>query len=242
MFGCMSMITYGGYVESVYQGVRNQTIYSGMGHLQVFKKGFNEFGNTDPDKYMLNQKTVQKIMAIIQNYPEIETVTRRIYFSGLLNNGSISNGVFGSGVEAENEYKINHTKDTKTIDILKGTKLTSDQTEYVMLGQALADSFDVKVEDSLTLISSTIEGSVNAMDVKVGAIVTTGDSEKDERFILANLKDIQGLKNTEKVTRLTLLLNETDLTATVQNRLAKDFAKAGLDLEMKNWDELAGLY
>lgn len=242
MFGCVSIITYGGYIESVFLGVRNGIIYSGTGHLQVFKKGFNEFGNIDPDKYMLDQSTVNKVLEITKKYPEVKVVSRRIAFSGLLNNGSISNGIFGSGIEADTEEQIKKAKDTQTIDILSGVSLSSDQLGTAMLGQALAKRFDAKVGDSLTLISSTIDGAVNALDIQIGAIVTTGQSETDERFIQVNLKDIQMLKNTQKVTRLTILLDETDLTRSVQKKLEQEFANAGLAIEMKNWDELADFY
>lgn len=243
MFGCVSIIIYGGYVEATYVGVRDQTIYSGMGHLQVFKKGYNAFGNTDPEKYMLPPEAVQKIMEVSKKIPEIKLISRRISFGGLLNNGSISNGIFGEGIEAEQEERLKSAKkETKTIDILYGEKLSSDQTGAIMLGKALADTFNVKAGDSLTLISATVEGAVNALDVTVGAVVTTGDTEKDSRFIQATLNDIQILKNTQKISQLTILLHNTADTFAVQEKLEQEFKKAGFDFEMKNWDELAEFY
>lgn len=242
MFGCVSIIIYGGYIEATYVGVKNQFIYSGMGHIQIFKKGYNQFGNIEPEKYMLAPETVEKVQGIISKYPETKIVAKKIGFSGLLNNGNISNGIFGNGVEAEKEYDINHLKDTETIDILRGDKLLSDQIGYVMLGEALADSFDVDTGDSLTLISTTIDGAVNATDIQVGAIVTTGDTEMDQRYIVANLKDIQILKDTQKVTRLNVVLDETESTLLVRKRMEQDFEKAGLSLELKSWNEMADFY
>ena len=55
VFGCVSLIVFGGFVESMYQGLRESMIRSNLGHIQIYKKGYSEFGNIDPEKYLLSK-------------------------------------------------------------------------------------------------------------------------------------------------------------------------------------------
>jgi len=237
VFGCVTLIIFGGFTEGMYDGMKESMIRSRLGHIQIFKQGYNEFGQVEPEKYMLSQKEADQAIEIIKNFKEIEIATPRINFSGLLSNGNTSVGVMGSGIDADNEALLN-----SAIQIVAGDDLFPEDSESVLVGEGLAKSLRVKAGDVLTLLASTVDGTVNAIDVEISGIISTGVKEIDDRILRGNLPHIQNLLYTENITRLVLLLTETKDTDAIRSALDQAFKKAGLQLELKTWEELGTQY
>ncbi len=57
---CQKMAEKRGFVESMYEGLRESMIRSQLGHLQIYKKGYSEFGSIDPEQYLLSKNTVAR--------------------------------------------------------------------------------------------------------------------------------------------------------------------------------------
>lgn len=237
VFGCVSLILFGGFVEYMYDGLRESMIHSQLGHIQVFKKGFEKHGTIEPEKYLLSQEETQKITAIIQQEEGVSLTTRRLNFSGLLSNGVTSLGVFGIGMEAEEEALIN-----SAVRIVEGDDLFPEDVDGALLGKELAESLGVKAGEVMTLLAATTDGGMNAVDIKISGIMTTGVKEYDERIVRANLPHIQNLLYTDSITRMVVLLDKTEDTERILKRLEKRFEENGLDLEMKTWSDLAFFY
>lgn len=237
MVGCICIILYGGYINTIFEAVKESTIRSHYGHIQIFKKGYEEFGKNEPENYLLSSEMIEKIMEVIDEEPEILVATRRLDFGGLLSNGNASAGAFGIGIEPDNEVDF-----SANIKILEGEDLFPEDEENAIIGQAMAKSLGAKIGDNLTMMSGTVDGSVNAVNLVVGGIITTGRQELDKRYLKANLPHIQSLIDSESVTRLLILLKETDKTDIMRAKLEKAFADANLDIEMKTWSEMADLY
>lgn len=237
MTGCVCIIVYGGYIQSVFLGVSESLIRTHAGHIQIFQKGFNEFGKTEPENYMLSPDMVKKVIKVVEQQPEVIMATQRVNFGGLISNGNVSSGAFGVGIEADNEVDF-----SAGIKILEGEDIFPEDTDHVLIGQALARSLGATVGSDLTLMSGTADGSVNAVNMVVSAIITTGRKELDKRYIKANLEHIQELLFTEGITRILVLLDKTAHTEKVCNKLKDAFEEAGLDIELKKWDEMADIY
>src|SRR5260370_18659021 len=52
-FGAAAIIVFGGVVNAIYWGVRESTIRSQVGHLQLYRKGFSEKGNLAPFDFLI---------------------------------------------------------------------------------------------------------------------------------------------------------------------------------------------
>lgn len=237
VFGSLSLIVFGGFVESMYEGLRESMIRSQLGHIQIYKKGYSEFGSLEPEKYLLTAETVNEILEIVEQQPEVEIATSRLNFSGLLSNGKISAGVFGMGMDADKESLMN-----SSVLIVEGEDLFPEDLESALIGVGLAKSMNVKAGDWLTLLSSTADGAVNAVDINVSGIISTGMKEIDDRLVRANLVHIQSLMLTDSLTRVVVLLDDTEKTQQIYDRLSAAFAEQHLDVEIKTWSDLAGYY
>src|SRR5262247_702053 len=84
-FGAAAIILFGGFVNAVYWGVRESTIRSQVGHIQIYRKGYSEKGTLAPYDYLITDYDVlrEQLAAI----PHVRTVTARLGFSGLVSTG-----------------------------------------------------------------------------------------------------------------------------------------------------------
>ena len=80
--GMVALIVFGGFVEYSFWGLRESTIHSQLGHIQIFKKGYSEKGISDPSKYLIDN--FQLLEKKLYRVPEVELVTARLSFAGLV--------------------------------------------------------------------------------------------------------------------------------------------------------------
>jgi putative ABC transport system permease protein len=108
----------------------------------------------------------------------------------------------------------------------------------VMLGKDLAHIMGAEVGSSLTLLAGTTQGALNAIDVKVRGIFTTGAPDLDKRLIYVQLATAQELLRTNKVSTLSVYLFDTAATEAVMGTIAARLPQ----LAQKPWWELAFYY
>src|SRR3989304_4116812 len=94
-FGATSIILFGGFVNFIYLGVRESTIRSQVGHIQLYRKGFSEKGAIAPFDYMIGN--YEEIRAIVSRIEHVQDVMPRLGFSGLISTGETTTSFVGSG-------------------------------------------------------------------------------------------------------------------------------------------------
>src|SRR4030095_17203826 len=84
-FGTAAIIVFGGFVHSIYWGVRESTIRSQVGHIQIYRKGYSEKGTLAPYDYLIADYAAlrEQLSAI----PNVKTVTAPLGFSRLVSLG-----------------------------------------------------------------------------------------------------------------------------------------------------------
>jgi putative ABC transport system permease protein len=212
-------------------------IRSHLGHLQIYKRGYLDFASVEPEKYLLSAEENKKIIGLVESQPGVEIVTSRLNFSGLLSNGKLSVGAFGEGIDADKESLMN-----SYVTIVEGEDLFPEEKESALIGTGLSKSLNARVGDWMTLLTSTTDGAVNAVDIKIVGVISTGMKEIDDRLIKANLPHMQNLMYTHDLSRVVVLLKETNTTLATKLTLEKLFSDNGLDVEIKTWSDLAGYY
>jgi putative ABC transport system permease protein len=236
-FGAAAIIVFGGFVNAIYWGVRESTIRSQVGHIQLYRKGFSEKGNLAPYDYLIRDYAA--LRAELLKIEHVKTVTARLGFSGLVSTGDTTTSFVGTGADPEGETDLSSLS-----VIVDGKDLTSRDPRGVILGIGLARAFGVKPGDDLTLLTTTKDGSINALAVKVRGLWESGEKAYDDRFLKAAIPEVQRLLDLEngEVQSVVLLLDSTDNTAAVRDRIERLIGERGLDLEMKTWEDLALRY
>jgi putative ABC transport system permease protein len=236
-FGAAAIIVFGGFVNAIFWGVRESTIRSQVGHIQLYRKGFSEKGNLAPFDYLIEDYS--GLRAELMKIEHVKTVTARLGLSGLVSTGDTTTSFVGAGVQPEGEADL-----SSLAVIVEGQDLSSGEPRGITLGLGLARAFGVKLGDDLTLLTTTKAGSINALAVKVRGVWESGEKAYDDRFLKVSLPEVQRVLDLEngEVQSVVLLLDQTENTAAVRDRIDRLIRERGLDLEIKTWEDLALRY
>jgi|SRR5687768_1211935 len=229
VFGAVGLILFGGYKAVTFRGLRESTIRGRLGHLQIFGAG-HEKGSQKPLEHAL--ENVAALRAEIEKDPRVESTAAQITLMGLVSNGDKSETFIATAVEPEKDRNMRGQR------LVEGTLLPDSEPDAVLLGKGLAESMSAKTGDYITLMTPTVTGSLNAMDVRVAGIFQTGVKELDERAVKMPIAGAQSLLQTTKVEKLLVFLRDTETTSAMR----ADIERRKWPIEMKSWSELASFY
>lgn len=240
-FGCISLIIAGGFFEDTFLQMREAYIHSHLGHIQIYKKGYLEKGNAAPFEYLIEDPG--KIRQLITSIKHVKCVTPRVVFSCLLSTGENTLSAICEAVDPAGEKGVS-TIDGKEsgVEIEAGKNLTNDDKYEIVLGSGLAKTMGSKVGNTIVLVSSTIEGALNGMDMRIKGIFFTASKEFDDRALRIPITTAQALLRTDKVQTLVVVLDKTENTDLVKHQLTNLFRDKGLALVLKPWYEMADFY
>ena len=230
--GTAAILLASGFALSTYQALEQAAARS-TGHLIV---GLPEQFTKDEDtplQYGLDNAT--ELAAKLQADPDVRHVLPRIAFSGLVSNGDKSTVMLATGVDPDHEFAVKGP----FLSVLAGEVLTSDAAQAeVMLGEGLAKSLKAKPGSGLTLLASTTDGALNALDVTVKGVVSTGVPDIDKRLVYTDIATAQKLLNTKRVSTLGVFLRSMAATAGARERVAA----ANPKLVVQTWLDQAFFY
>jgi len=235
--GTASILLAGGFAIFTYDALA-QSSARNTGHLIVGKPEQFTKDEATPLEHGLDNADALKAKLLAD--ADVRAVLPKVEFSGLVSNGDKSTVMMAVGVSPDDEFAIKGPFLTvKAGEVLSGGGgATSAASAQVMLGEALARSLSAKPGSSLTLLASTTDGALNAMDVQVKGIFSTGVPEIDKRLVYTDVLTAQKLLNTQRVSSLGVFLNRMDLTLPAQARIAADQPQ----LTVQTWVEQATFY
>ncbi|MFZ6779001.1 ABC transporter permease [Undibacterium sp. Ji83W] len=230
--GTAAILLAGGFAYSTYEGLAQISARS-TGHLIIGKPQHFTSDQDVPLQYGLENAAALQSKLLAD--PAVRYVLPRIEYSGLISNGDKSTIMMAVGIDPDAEFSVKGP----TLTLKEGELLQTESAEAeIVLGEALARSLKAKPGSSLTLMASTTDGALNAVDVTVRGLVSTGVPDLDKRLVYSNIKTAQKLLNTQRISSLGVFLNSMDATLPAQARLAKVFP----DLTVQNWLEQAFFY
>lgn len=160
---------------------------TGSAHAQLHAKGF-----------WAQPEGVNRNLTIEQDTPfekglredqSVEGSVRRLRLEGIISTGEESLYFVGIGVEPEGEIKVSPRLFTKN-DI---GEFVGQGTTGVTVGKGMAESMKLKLGDEVTLITKTVDGSVNGIDAKVVGIVDAAIPSFSQRVVYAHVELFQKL-------------------------------------------------
>jgi putative ABC transport system permease protein len=230
--GVASLVLSGGFVADILLQLREATIRSQLGHLQIYKQGQFESGGHRPFDFVIDNP--EGIDRIVDAVPGVVTRAERLSFTGLISNGRGELPILGEGVEPVPEAKIG-----SAISMVAGRPLAAGDEFAIVVGEGLANALKLKIGDSVNLLLTTREGAMNTLDFKLVGVFRSLSKEYDARAVRVPLTSAQELTAVTGVNAIVVLLADTDLTATVGAALQ---ARLPAGFEVKTWQQLADFY
>jgi putative ABC transport system permease protein len=229
--GTAAMLLAGGFALSTYEGLAQMSART-TGHLIVAKPEQFEKDEDTPLQHGLDG--YPELRAQLLADAQVRSILPRVEFSGLISNGEKSTVMMATGIDPDAELAVKGP----FLSVKAGRVLSSDEHGMVMLGEGLARSLKATPGSSLTLLASTTEGALNALDVTVKGTFSTGIPEMDQRLVYIDVATAQKLLVTERVSTLGVYLNTMDATDAARQRL-----QAALPtLKVRTWVEEAVFY
>lgn len=230
--GVVAFMLAGGFIQWIFNDMRESTIHSQLGHVQITRPGYMQEGLGDPYRYLLPDDS----RAVGADTDErIRTVAPRLAFSGLVSRGDDTVSFIGEGIDPEREAPI-----TRAITIVEGRDLTDSPPESVLLGEGLAANLGAGAGDSLVLLVTTAAGNINAMELEVAGIFSTITKAYDDTVLRAPIDIARQLMRVEGATRWVVLLERTEQTGEVVSDLEQRLPSA--EYAITPWTELADFY
>lgn len=233
--GVCSIIIFGGFIEFTFHGMRESTIRTQLGHLQIYQRGYIEQGVANPAKFLIHEPN--KVEQALADFPEILATTQRLTLSGLISNGNRTLNAKVTGVVPEREADFSAFE-----TLIGGQQLDEDTPNGGVIGKELANALQAKLGDYLIIMTNTLDGAINAIEFQVVGIAQTGSQEFDSVFVKLPLPVVQQALETAAVEKVMLLLHDTQQLDAVIHRLPAALQQTGLSLEYRSWDEMAGFY
>jgi putative ABC transport system permease protein len=234
VFGVVALMMFGGYKEINFWGIREGAARARFGHVQIYAQGYHQADSQRPLARGL--ENIDDLRHEIERDPRVEMTAAQISLMGLISNGDKSEAFIATAVEPAKDQAMPAQR------MVSGSYFTEGEQDAVIVGDALARAMKASTGDILTLMTTTANGSLNALDVRVAGIFSTGMKEYDERAIKIPLVSAQRLLQTSKIEKLLVVLRNTDDTDAMKQDLAAMFVRRGENFEMRTWSELAGFY
>jgi putative ABC transport system permease protein len=233
--GTAAALLGGGFALFTYQSLA-QASARDTGHLVLAAPGYFDGAEAAPLAHGLDNPA--QLTRRLQARPGVERVLPRLQFGGLISNGDKSEIFIGTGVDANQEFLVKGPFMKREAGQLLDAQAPG-QGPGVVIGSALARSLSARPGAVLTLLSTTTAGSLNALDVTVTGIVSTGIADVDKRLAMVDLSTAQALLATRRISSLSVYLDEIDATDATAAALRRE---SGQSLEVRTWLEQALFY
>jgi len=232
-FGVVSLLLAGGFIEWIYWAMREGTIESHLGHIQVTRPGYLDGGLADPFAFLLpeNAPELQTIAAVRQ----VKGVAPKLSFNGLISHHESTISFIGDGVSPEMDDLLR-----RNLIIVKGEGLSTSDPHGVILGNGLAANLGADVGDTVVLLANSPSGGISAVEGHVRGLFSSVTKAYDDAALRLPLPMAQRLLRTSGAHRWLILLDDTSATDLVLEQLRPQLA--GKSMELVPWYELADFY
>ncbi len=235
-FGFASFALAGGFMAQSFDGLRDNAIRSGLGHVQFADA--RAFDQSEETTLQFGFGHTGKAMEVLRADPAVEVVMPRVEFYGLVSAGGRSLPFAGIGVDPQAEARgSNIPRSVHTGQWL-------DAKDWgVVIGGGLAKALNARLGSSVTLLATTSDGTLNAIDTTVRGIADISIKELSERYLALPLPLAQDLLSApDTVSRISVILKEPAREPEAAARLVEQLKQSGVILGVKIWRELAVFY
>lgn len=253
--GFAALAIFAGYMDFSFFGLRELTVSKGFGagggtgHLQIYNTEALEKEERYPLEY-----GIEGDKALIDSIESVNTVSfsmPRIDFNGLVSNGDKSISFLGLGVSPQEEYQlieywnsVRKSGDKRAISGEVYKKLEEAGAAGVLLGNEMAEALNAEVGTDLMLMSTTVDGAVNVVDVTVAGVLNGSMKTLSRHYLVTSLETAQRLMQTEKVSRIVIVLQQTEDTGSTATVFQSKFDNKtdGVLFSVIPWQKLADYY
>jgi len=241
--GVMFVLVFIAASESFKYIMIGQITDSMLGHLQVHKRGYVASIDSLPLTLNLSEKAEKKLEKTMEDFPEIEAFSPRVKFGGMFSNFIETTNIRVNGVYPEKEIA---TVPLFLSRIKQGEKHIKEGE--ILIPELLANGLKVKVGDTVVVIATNRDGSVNGKQFVISGIIesVTGPGGRDGYMHIKDAMEILRLEEME-ISEVAVRLKDFGKLNAVSNRmdemLSKELNNQGKPIfDVRTWEKLSPFY
>ena len=228
-----SIILFHGLANFVLEAVKHIAAENQFGNMQIAKEKYWSPGKESRKLRMFHLDELKQLKEL---HPEVIKVSGRLSFFGLVSNGDLSIGGKIIGIDTAGEPNF-----IKSMRLMSGHPFANDLKEG-MIGQLLAKQMNVKPGDNITVLTNTVDGVMNAMDLTVSGIFSAGIDEIDSQVIYIPLSLTQTILDTPNVDIAVLKFAKLDQSESSALKINDQLQSGNTLLRARTWRSLAVLF
>ncbi|WNN45949.1 MULTISPECIES: ABC transporter permease [Winslowiella] len=239
ILGGVAIFLYGGFIDYSFWILKQQTVRTNIGHIQIYDKSYFETSNKS--KSIINN--YQGLKADIIHDPElskyISTISGQLEFTGVISQYEHETSSYFSalGVEPLPALKLGSFD-----KLVSGSDLSRIKHDEITLGSGLANTLSARYADWVDLLVVNSHGGQGALSLKVRGIFSSGIKDYDDVAMKMPLQTAQRVMATDGVSKFVILLKDDRQLDEFSIKLEKFIADKQLPLIVKNWKELSIFY
>jgi putative ABC transport system permease protein len=214
-----------------------------LGDIQIHRKGYVASIDNLPLTLNMKAQAVAKLEKVLQGIPEIAAYSPRIKFGGMFSSFTETTSIRLNGVYPE--------KEMKTVPLLAG-RITEGEKVIkkggVIIPELIAKGMKVNVGDTIVIIATNKDGSVNGKQLRVGGILesATGPGGRDGYLHIEDAMEILRMDEME-ISEIAIRLNNFDKLHstfdTLNRLLSTELNKQGKPVfEVHTWEGLSPFF
>ncbi len=213
------------------------------GHVQIHRKGYMGAVETLPQNMNLKFMALDRLDAALKEVDGTEAVSYRIKFGGMFSTFTETSNIRLNGIDPEKEFKVVPLLPSR---ILEGSK--DLKRGEIIIPRLFANSMKVKVGDTVVVVASNKDGSVNGKQLKVSGIVesATGPGGRDGYVHIDDAAEILRMdipEISEIAVRLKDFNKLHDFEKNLTARLSTELNKKGQPIfDVHTWEKLSPFY
>jgi putative ABC transport system permease protein len=231
--GVIALLLAGGFINWLLVNMRESTIHSQIGHIQIVKPGYFEKGIADPYGYLLPDKS--PAFEAIARAEGIRAITPRLALGGLISLNDATLSFIADGIDPAREGEL-----SKSVEIVSGEGLTPEDPMGIILGEGLATNLGAKLNDNVVLLVNTQSGGINAIEGRVRGLFRSTSKTYDDTALRLTIGSARKLTRISGATSWVVLVDRTEATDTYLAQLKQDTDAE--HLELVPWYKLSDFY
>jgi putative ABC transport system permease protein len=211
------------------------------GHLEIHARGYVASIDNLPLTLDMDPAMTARAEAVLKAAPDVVAYSPRVKFAAMFSNFAETTGVRVNGIDP--------AKEDPTLPLLK-TRITEGDPNgllnpgQILIPDLLANGMHVKIGDTVVLVATNKDGSVNGLTFVVRGILSglSGPGGRDSYIHIDDARHLlrmSGAETNEIVVRIKQLGEVSLVVANLKAAFAGDRAPDGTPLfEVHSWDQL----
>ena len=192
---------------------------SSLGHLQVHRRGYVSSIDSLPLNLNMSAKGYEQVAGLLEADPAVAAYAPRLKFGAMFSNYAETTTVRLTAVDPEREAAVCPGLAGRLVgEAPKDAPLVSPG--QIVIPQRVAQGMNVKPGDSVVLVATNKDGSVNGMPFTVSGLIedVAGPGGKDAYMHLADARKLLRI-NDQEVSEVAVRLKEFAALAGAEKRL-----------------------